>query len=257
MTAATLSATGRSRGILATPLARIGLIIPSSNRLSEPQLRHFAPPELGIHTTRLQMTGKWNRKLSDLGDDLARAASSLADAKVDLIVFHCTGTSMEEGPDADANALAQITRHTGIAALSTAGAVVEGLRALAITKLVLLSPYVQQTNDHERDYLAALGFTVLNDVALGLKGGDEYITVPPERWIEIAHTAMRPQADGLFLSCTNTSQIETIETLERDLGLPVVSSNQAVLWAAMRRLSGKLVGARPAPGLGRLMTVGE
>ena len=93
---------------------------------------------------------------------------------------------------------------------------VEALRALAIKKLVLLSPYVQRTNDHERDYLAALGFTVLHDVALGLKGGDEYITVPPERWIEIAHDAMRPQADGLFLSCTNTSQIETIETLERE-----------------------------------------
>ena len=38
-----------SRGFLPTPLARIGLIIPSSNRLTEPQLRHFAPLELGIH----------------------------------------------------------------------------------------------------------------------------------------------------------------------------------------------------------------
>ena len=57
-----------SRGFLPTPLARIGLIIPSSNRLTEPQLRHFAPPELGIHVTRLQMTGKWNRPLSALGE---------------------------------------------------------------------------------------------------------------------------------------------------------------------------------------------
>ena len=63
-----------SRGFLPTPLARIGLIIPSSNRLTEPQLRHFAPPELGIHVTRLQMTGKWNRPLSALGDDIQRAS---------------------------------------------------------------------------------------------------------------------------------------------------------------------------------------
>src|SRR5438874_6664500 len=102
MTMATLDRSASSRGFLPTPLARIGLIIPSSNRLSEPQLRHFAPPELGIHTTRLQMTGKWNRPLSALGDDLARAASSLADAQVDLIVFHCTGTAMEEGPEQEA-----------------------------------------------------------------------------------------------------------------------------------------------------------
>ncbi len=63
-----------SRGFLPTPLARIGLIIPSSNRLTEPQLRHFAPPELGIHVTRLQMTGKWNRPLSALGEDIQARA---------------------------------------------------------------------------------------------------------------------------------------------------------------------------------------
>ena len=54
MTMATLERSPNSRGFLPTPLARIGLIIPSSNRLTEPQLRHFAPPELGIHVTRLQ-----------------------------------------------------------------------------------------------------------------------------------------------------------------------------------------------------------
>ena len=242
-----------ARGILATPLARIGLIIPSSNRMTEPQLRHFAPPTLGIHVTRMQMTGKWNRPLSALGEDLDRAASALADARVDLIVFHCTGTSMEEGPEADARALDRISRGTGIAALSTAGAVVEAMRALGIRKPVLVSPYVQATNDHEKDYLAALGITVVNDVALGLKGGDEYLTVSPERWIELTRAAMRPEADGLFLSCTNTTQIETIAPLEQALGVPVVNSNQAVLWAAMRRLGARLGGARLVPELGRLV----
>ena len=255
MDSATLAGRG-ARGILATPLARIGLIIPSSNRLSEPQFRHFAPPELGIHVTRLQMTGKWNRPLSALGDDLARAASSLADARVDLIVFHCTGTAMEEGPQEEARAVDSIARGTGIPAFSTAGAIVEALRALRLSRLVLVSPYVQATNDHERDFLAALGFAVVHDVALGLKGGDEYLTVPPERWIDIARDAMRREADGLLLSCTNTTQIETIAPLERELGVPVVNSNQAVLWAAMRRLAPKLGAAPLAPGLGRLVEGG-
>ena len=246
----------QTRGILATPLARVGLIIPSSNRMSEPQLRHFAPPTLGIHVTRLQMTGKWNRSLSALGADLDRAASSLADAKVDLIVFHCTGTSMEEGPEAEARALDRISFATGIAALSTAGAVIEASRALSIRRPVLVSPYVQATNDHEIAYLAAFGIEVVTDVALGLKGGDDYITVPAERWIELARGAMRPEADGLFLSCTNTTQIEAIAPLEQALGLPVVNSNQAVLWAVMRRLGARLGGAGLPGELGRLAAMG-
>ena len=48
------------------------------------------------------MTGKWNRPLSALTEDIARASGALADAKVDIIVFHCTGHAMEEGPEGDA-----------------------------------------------------------------------------------------------------------------------------------------------------------
>ena len=136
----TLDRTQSSRGFLPTPLARIGLIIPSSNRLTEPQLRHFAPPELGIHVTRLQMTGKWNRPLRELTGDIMRASSALADAKVDLIVFHCTGHAMEEGPEGDARTREAITRSTGIAATSTALAIQEAIAALKVKRLILMTP---------------------------------------------------------------------------------------------------------------------
>jgi maleate isomerase len=242
-----------SRGFLPTPLARIGLIIPSSNRLTEPQLRHFAPRELGIHVTRLQMTGKWNRPLSALGDDIKCAAGALADAKCDIIVFHCTGHAMEEGPDGDARTRALINAATGIEAISTASAIQEALDALQLKRLILLTPYDQDTNDHEIDYIRQIGLTVVHDVALALPGSDQYLAQPPERWVALAIENARDDADGYFLSCTNTTQIEAIEPIERKLGKPVVNSNQAVLWACMKRLRRKLGGVEPGPGLGRLV----
>ena len=245
-----------SRGFLPTPLARIGLIIPSSNRLTEPQLRHFAPRELGIHVTRLQMTGKWNRPLSALGDDIQRAAGALADAKCDMIVFHCTGHAMEEGPDGDARTRALIKNATGTEAISTASAIQEALDALQLKRLILLTPYDQDTNDHEIDYIRQIGLTVVHDVALALPGSDQYLAEPPERWVALAVEHARDDADGYFLSCTNTTQIEAIEPIEWRLGKPVVNSNQAVLWACMKRLRPKLGGAEPAPGLGRLVAGG-
>ena len=244
------------RGFLPTPLARIGLIIPSSNRLTEPQLRHFAPLELGVHVTRLQMTGKWNRPLSALVDDIQRAAGALADAKCDIIVFHCTGHAMEEGPGGDARTRALIENATGIEAISTASAIQEALDALQLKRLILLTPYDQDTNDHEIDYIRQIGLTVVHDVALALPGSDQYLSQPPERWVALAVEHARNDADGYFLSCTNTTQIEAIEPIERRLGKPVVNSNQAVLWACMKRLRPKLGGAEPAPGLGRLVAGG-
>jgi maleate isomerase len=241
-----------SRGRLATPLAHIGVIIPTSNRLTEPQFQHYAPHGLGLHFARARITGRWARPIADLAPEIAWAASALADTKPDLIVFNCTGTSMQEGPEGDEYVLEAIRRETGIAALSTAQAVVEALNVLGMRKFVLVTPYVQATNDHEIAFLRALNFEVLHDVALGLKGGDQFIAVQPERWIEIALTADRAESDGYFLSCTNTTQIETIEVIEAKTGKPVVSSNQAVLWASTNRLRKDVPSLGPASVPGRL-----
>lgn len=238
-----------SRRRLATPLARIGVIIPTSNRLIEPQFQHYAPHELGIHFAQARITGRWARPIADLAPEIARAASALADTTPDLIMFNCTGTSMQEGPEGDEYVLEAIRRETGIAALSTAQAVVEALNVLGVRKFVLVTPYVQATNAHEIAFLRALNFEVLHDVALGLKGGDQFIAVQPERWTEIALAADRAESDGYFLSCTNTTQIETIEVIEAKTG---VSSNQAVLWALTNRLRRDVPSLGPASAPGRL-----
>jgi maleate cis-trans isomerase len=245
-------AEGERPAALQTPKARIGLIIPSSNRLSEPQFVHYAPAGIGIHTARLRMTGPWHKPLGEIHDAIALAAGTLADSDCDVIVFNCTGGAMSDGPEAEAAVLELIARETGAHALSTGEAVVAALRNLMISRPVLLSPYIQATNDAEIAYLSSLGISVAGDVALGLSGGSDYITVPPERWLELALEADRADADGFFLSCTNTTQIETVGEIERRVGKPCINSNQAVLWAALRHLAPKIGGLPRITGLGRL-----
>jgi maleate cis-trans isomerase len=193
--------------------------------------------------------------LSALTEDIQRASGALADAKCDVIVFHCTGHAMEEGPKGDARTRDMIERATGIEALSTAAAIEEAIRALGLKRLILMTPYEQDVNDHEIDYLRQIGVAVVRDVALALPGSDQYLAVPPERWVELASEHARDAADGYFLSCTNTTQIEAIEPIERKLGKPVVNSNQAVLWACVTRLRHKLGAARLGPELGRLVQI--
>lgn len=235
-------------GFVCNPQARIGLIIPSSNRLTEPQFQKYAPAEVGIHVTRLRMTGKWHRPLPEIKETIAEAARVISDTKPAVIVFHCTATSMEEGLTGEAHIVEEIQRSSGCPTITTGQAVREALRHLGVKKLVLISPYVEKTNQLEHQYMREAGFEVIHDLGLGLTGGDQYITVTPERWKEIVLENARPEAEGYFLSCTNTTMIEVIEECEQRLNRPVVTSNQATLWACLQRLGL----ARYITGLGRL-----
>jgi maleate cis-trans isomerase len=227
---------------------RIGLIVPSSNCLSEQQFHRYAPAGIDIQVTRLRMTGKWHKPVADLERTIAEASAALSDAKPDLILFNCTGTSMEEGLEGEARIRGVVETAGSCPALTTSEAINEALKALEMRALVLISPYAKATNLHEIAYLEQAGFKVVHDFALGLGGGQSYIAVPPARWNEIVLENLRSEADGYFLSCTNTTMIETIDDLERRLEKPVVTSNQAALWACLKRL--KIL--QPIVGLGKL-----
>jgi maleate isomerase len=237
---------------LEPPSARVGLIIPSVNTLSEPQFNHYAPAGLTMHVARARVAGEWRRPFPELKAEIAAAAERLADCKPDLIVFHCTDTSMAEGPAGEGRILDLIRSATGVDALSTSALVLEALQALGLKKLVVLSPY--QSNASIIGYLQAVGIEVVHDVALGLSGL-EFPNVTPQDWLGLAREHDRPAADGIFLSCTNTRQIEAIADIERLLGKPVVNSNQAVLWGCIKRLRKNLGEAETDPALGRLMLV--
>ena len=213
----------------------IGLIIPSSNRLTEPQFNAYAPPGVDIHVTRLRMTGKFRKPLSELKRPLVEAAEALSDVKPGMIVFHCTANSMESGLAHEKAIIEIIEQASGCPTITTAQAITQAFDRFGIKKLVLISPYVKATNQLEVNYLTETGYTVLHELGLGLET-HAYSTVTPQEWKNIVKENTRTDADGYFLSCTNTRMIEAVEDLENDLDKPVVNSNQATLWACLKKL---------------------
>jgi len=213
----------------------IGLIIPSSNRLTEPQFNAYAPEGVGIHITRLRMTGKFRKPLHELKRPLTEAAEALSDVKPGVIVFHCTANSMEAGVAHEKAIVEIVEQASQCPTITTAQALTQAFRHFGIKKLVLISPYVKETNQLEVNYLDETGYTVVRELGLGLET-HAYSSVTPEEWKKIVKENTRSDADGYFLSCTNTRMIEAIEDLERDLDKPVISSNQATLWACLKKL---------------------
>jgi maleate isomerase len=234
----------------ARPQTRIGLIIPSVNTFSEPQFNRFAPKGLGIHVARARVAGPWKRPLPEMAGEIATSAQLLSDCAPDLIVFHCTDTSMSQGPQGEGKILDIVRDATGIDAVATSRLVLEALQVLALKRVALLTPY--QSNKPIIDYLNAAGVAVVRDVALKLEPLD-FGRVTPAQWAALAQENDGADVDGIFLSCTNTTQIDAIADIEARLDKPVVNSNQAVLWGCLRKLGAALAPLPAMPELGRLM----
>src|SRR5436309_12920596 len=122
--------------------ARLGLIIPSSNRLTEPQMRRYAPPDIEVHVTRLRMTGASHVPVAELLPRIVEATLALDDAHCDAIAFHCTASSMEAGLDGDRLVLEVMRSATGAAVVTTATGALAAMRALGLERIALFSPYV-------------------------------------------------------------------------------------------------------------------
>lgn len=233
------------------PRARIGFIIPSSNRMVEPQMQRYLPQGIVPHFNRIGMTNRHRKPLPELMPKILEAADLLNDSKCDVIVFQCTGTSMSGGVDMDRHVVEEISKATGRPAISTASALNAAFAALGAKRLAFISETAQAGHDKKLKYLTEAGYEIVSDKAMGLAGSDVYCTTPPEFWRDAALGLDTESADAVFVSCANISAIEVIGELESRLDRPVVTSNQAALWHALRTIGFK----DKVSGLGRLLTL--
>ncbi len=231
--------------------SRVGLIIPSSNRMVEQEMAQFFPPGVTLHVARLRMTGPHHMPLDQLLPRIEEATRTLTDARCDLVAFHCTATSMEEGMAGEERVLAAVSRAGAPRATSTATAIRRAFDALGARRIVLVTPYSQTTTEEEAEFLHAAGCEVLHAVGHALAGSDAYCAAPPAFWRDATLAAARREADAYLVSCANIAAMGVIDEVERRLDAPVITSNQAVLWDALVRIGHADVSACP----GRLFAV--
>jgi len=120
----------------------------------------------------------------------------------------------------------------GAPALLAAQAVLAALRHLGVKRLALGTPYPESISRQGKAYWEAAGFEIAGYHRL--ENVTDIYAENEERAYELARRADAPEADAVLLSGTGLPTVAVLETLERDLGKPVLSSNQASLWRALR-----------------------
>ena len=127
------------------------------------------------------------------------------------------------------------------AAVTTSGALLEALAHLEVRRIATVTPYVAELTVGLTTYLAEAGVDVVAGAGLGLTS--DIWTVPYDVTAGLVRDTDTDDAQGVFISCTNLPTYDVIVALERELNKPVLTANQVTMWAALRVLGRKAVGA--------------
>ena len=234
--------------------AKIGLIGPMSDN-AEHAFHIYAPEGVSVLSRKIFLPGPTPEGLMVLNDQLEDAAAMYKGRDVDIVIFGCTSGSCIQGYGWDKECANRIERACGIPGLTTSTAVLESLHALGAKKLAVLTPYPDATNQAEKKFLEDNGFEVTNIVGMDrsqFNNGSRKLDMVGEHYLYQHCVNMDLNgADTFFLSCMGITTMEIIDAVEKRLGIPVVTSHQASLWAALRHCR---VGTK-IPNLGKLFTL--
>jgi len=215
--------------------AKLGFILMSTDLAAESDFFDIAPNDVAIHITRLKTDDHTtNETLSKHIEFMADAASRIQpDTKPDVISYSCTSGSIVIGEEIIKEEIKKGAPYAIPMTLVTG--VVDALKELQIKNLVVGTPYLDEINTKEAEFLYNKGFSILNIQGLNLTKGIEFGTVTPDYWIKFAQEINDESADAIFLSCGGIRSTEVIDQIEQKVGKPVITSNQAQMWSCLRR----------------------
>jgi maleate isomerase len=222
--------------------SRLGVIVPSSNTNLEPDVIALLPRGAWAHFNR---AGEYApdsvpdlAQLRDLATcGLEPRVRELCAAGVDVVAYGCTSASYAMGVSFDCQLTQAMQTWSSLPAVTAAGAVGEAMSALGVRRIGLASPYEEKVQEAAMAFLEERGAKVVASVLPGSPlTNREQGELSPAEVVALARRANVAGAEAVLLSCTDMRAVELVATLEAEFGKPVITSNQALVWAALRRV---------------------
>ena len=188
------------------------------------------------------------KALLELGKSVVRAAMELSSIKPKVIAFCCTSGSFIKGENYNNEIIKKIEEKVNITTITTTSAVIKAFKALNLKKISMVTPYNVEIAEKEAFFFekAIKNFKVLRMKNLGIIEALPKGNLSPYMAYNCAKEVDLPKAEAIFISCTNFRTKEIIDLLEEDLSKPVITSNQATIWAALKEI-----------GVGRMYNFGK
>jgi maleate isomerase len=212
----------------------IGVVAPYDFALDR-ELWRWVPDDVSLYLTRmpyvpLAATVEMAIHISEPAL-VARGAIDVLSVSPLVTAYACTSGSFIGGLAGEAALVAAMEDAGAPSAVTTSGALLIALRQLGITRIAAVTPYTEDLTEGLDTYLAEAGVEVVASAGLGLRS--EIWTVPYETTSDLVRDTDTPDAEAVFVSCTNLPTYDVIAKLEAELGKPVLTANQVTIWSAL------------------------
>ncbi len=217
--------------------ARIGLLVPAVNNTMERELWSLVPDGVTVSTARIacerEGTADTMREMEHEGK---AACERVIMAEPHVVLFGCTSASFYQGAAWNAGFQKELSEIAGVPAISTTGAMAECLQRNNVRKVDVVTPYVETTNERLRRYLESEGIGIGNLGTFDMLDMFDHARIQPSDVYQKVKETVSDDSDAVFIACTQVRGLEVVDLLERDLGKPVYSANQASFWKAFDTL---------------------
>ena len=230
--------------------AAIGLIVLATDQTIEHEFRQMlAIDGVAFYETRIHNAAEINpTTLAEMEKGMAGATGLiLPGSTLDVVAYGCTSGTVVIGED---KVFARVREaRPGIACTTPITAAIAGLKALGARRIALLTPYIESVNQMLRRFIEARGIDVPVMGSFNHENDTEVARITPDSIRDAARRLVAAgPIDAVFVSCTSLRVAAIAEALEREIGVPVTSSNHALAWHCLR-----LAGYRePMAGFGSL-----
>lgn len=229
--------------------ARIGLIYIASSVVMEPEMYAMAGRGVSIHTSRLHLPKVTVEGIDAMmtSPELEQASRLIGEAPLSVICFGGTSASFLHGTEWDRALTEKMTEWApATPCVTTATSVLDALTELGIGSVALATPYIEEVTLRAVNWLEENDHKVTSWEGLDITADTAIAEVEPQEVYDLARRVDRPEADAVFISCTNLRTVAVIAALEEALGKPVISAVQASFWKCLQ-IAG-VSGAKPGYG---------
>jgi len=208
-----------------------GLIVLQTDEVVETEVRAWLPNEINLYHTRISNEDNITKEtLLEMREQIPSVCALFPKhAQISVIAYCCTSGATMIGESIVEQGVQQVFPDAKVT--NPISAVKARLNNLNAKKIGLLTPYIPSVTQAMSIHLSEHGFNIVSAASFYEENDFNVCRISShsiERAVE--HVVAKANCEAVFVSCTNLRTLNILDSMSKQHGIPIISSNAALAW---------------------------